>query len=136
MDSRQAALVVARGRAVIGLVSLTFPGVVNRVFLGAAAATPQAKALTRMVGVRDVALGVGALTSVKENTQGPEWLSMGAVADGVDGLVALALRHPPRRTRWIALFAGANAVFSLKLSRDLADARTAAANDASLEPSA
>jgi hypothetical protein len=136
MDNRQAALVIARTRAVIGLVSLTLPGLVNRVFLGAGAVTPHAKALTRMTGVRDVALGVGALTSVKENTQGPEWLSMGAVADGVDALVSFTMRGAPRRTRWIGVFAAGAAAISLKLSRDLADARAAAARGESLEPGA
>jgi hypothetical protein len=128
MDNRQIALVIGRARAVIGIVSLVLPGLVNRVFLGAGAANKHAKALSRMVGVRDLTLGVGTMTSVKEQTQGPDWLSMGAVADGVDALVALAARGVPRRTKLIGIVAAANAVVSLKIARDLADerARTAA----------
>jgi hypothetical protein len=125
MDNRQAALVLARGRAVLGLVALALPGVVNRAWLGAGAATPHAKALTRALGARDVVLGIGALTSVKENTQGPEWLSMGAVADGVDAIVSLFVRGAPRRTKLVALLAAGGAVAGLKLSRDLADERAA-----------
>jgi hypothetical protein len=123
LDSRQLALAIARGRAVLGLVGLVLPGLLNRSFLGAGAATPHAKALMRMAGIRDVALGVGALTSIKENTQGPEWLSMGALADGVDALALLLVRGAPRRARLVSLGAAATAVATLKLSRDLADER-------------
>jgi len=134
MDNRQAALVLARSRAVLGLVGLVLPGVLNRLWLGAGAATPHAKALTRALGARDVVLGIGALTSVKENTQGPEWLSMGAVADGVDAIASLLVRGAPRRTKLVALMAAGGAVAGMKLSRDLADERAAARS--ALEPGA
>jgi hypothetical protein len=133
MDNRQVALILARGRAVLGLVALAVPGVVSRLWLGAGAATPHGKALTRALGVRDVVLGVGALNAVKEDTQGPEWLSMGAVADGVDAIVSLTLRGTPRRTRLVALLAAGGAVAGLKLSRDLADQRSAAMTGSALE---
>jgi hypothetical protein len=134
MDNRQTALILARSRAVLGLVALVLPGVLNRLWLGKDAATPSAKALTRALGARDVVLGVGALTSVKENTQGPEWLSMGAVADGVDALVSLLVRGAPRRTRLVALPAAAGAIGGMLVARALADERTAARGSV-LEPS-
>jgi hypothetical protein len=124
MDIRQAALVLARARAVIGLAALFAPGLTNRLWLGAGASTPQGRALTRMLGVRDVALGVGALTSVKERTQGPEWLGMGALADGVDALVSFGVRGAPRRTRLVGIVAAVSALGAMKLSRDLADERS------------
>jgi hypothetical protein len=126
LDSRQFALVLSRGRAVIGLSALFLPGLVNRAWFGQKA-TPHAKALTRLLGVRDVVLGVGALTSVKEQTQGPEWLSMGAVADGVDALVTLFLRDAPKRSRLLAAGAAGSAVVAMVLARDLADQRAAVA---------
>jgi hypothetical protein len=135
MDTRQMAIVSARGRAVLGLVGLVLPGLLNRSFLGAGAATPHAKALMRMTGVRDVALGVGALTSVKENTQAPEWLSMGALADAVDAVAIFMVRGAPRRARLVGVFAAANAVVGLKLARDLADERAKLAASP-LEPGA
>ncbi|MCU1430035.1 MAG: hypothetical protein JWL83_4035 [Actinomycetia bacterium] len=132
MDNRQIALILGRGRAVIGLAALVLPGATIRLVLGAGAATPPAKALTRMLGVRDFAIGIGAITSVKEETQGPEWLSMGAFADGIDAVVFLTLRDAPRRARLIGVAAAGSAVFAMKVSRDLADARAveAAARDA------
>jgi hypothetical protein len=39
-----------------------------------------------MLGVRDVALGVGAITNLKEEKQDAEWVSMGAISDAVDSL--------------------------------------------------
>ena len=44
----------------------------------------------RMVGVRDIALGVGAITNLKEEKEDAEWVSMGALADGGDA-IALVL---------------------------------------------
>jgi hypothetical protein len=126
MDNRQAALLLARGRAVIGLAALTVPGLFNRLWLGGTKATSPAKAMTRAFGARELVLGIGTLTSVKEQTQGPEWLSMGAVADGVDAAVSLLVRGAPRRTRVIALVAAGSAVGAMKVARELADERAAA----------
>jgi hypothetical protein len=125
MDQRDVAIGMSRARTVVGLVSLALPGAASRLLFGGGASTPRSRALTRMMGVRDVAVGIGALTSVKERTQGPEWLSMGALADGVDALVALTTRHAPRRTRIVALVAAASAVVGMKIARDLADEREA-----------
>jgi hypothetical protein len=125
MDNRQLALVLGRARAVVGISAIALPGVVNFLWLGTGATNKHARALTRMLGIRDLALGVGALTSVKENTQGPEWLSMGAAADGVDALVSLLLRDTPRRTKLVGLVAATSAVVAMKVSRDLADERAA-----------
>jgi hypothetical protein len=134
LDTRQLALVLSRGRAVVGLSALFLPGIVNRVWFGQKA-TPHVKALTRIAGVRDVVLGVGALTSVKEQTQGPEWLSMGAVADGVDALVTLFLRDAPKRSRLLAAAAAGSAVVAMVIARDLADQRAAVASSG-FEPGA
>ena len=41
--------------------------------------------MARMFGAREVVLGVGTVTSVKERTQDAEWVSARAVADAVDG---------------------------------------------------
>jgi hypothetical protein len=79
-----------------------------------------------MLGARDLVLGVGALTSVKEGTQDAEWIGMGALADAVDGLVTLTSPGVPLRGRLLVPGELGCALLGLKLSRDLADARTAA----------
>jgi hypothetical protein len=125
LDTRSTALVLARGRAIVGLVLLFLPGLPARVWFGES--TPRIRALLRMVGVRDLILGVGALTTVKERTQDAEWIGMGAVADAVDGFVTVTAPGLPFRSRLVGPTALASAVLGLKLARDLADARKATA---------
>ena len=121
LDTRTTALVLGRSRAVIGLVLLFLPGLAAHLWFGES--SPRIRALLRMMGVRDLILGVGALTSVKERTQDAEWVGMGAVADAVDGFTTPRL---PLRGRLVGPVALGSAVLGIKLARDLADSRTAA----------
>ena len=95
LDSRSTALILARGRAILGLVMLVLPGLPARLMFGES--SPRIRALLRMVGVRDLILGVGALTTVKERTQDAEWVGVGAFADAVDGVVSLTSAAPSIR---------------------------------------
>jgi hypothetical protein len=123
LDHRQNALLLARGRALNGLVMLAVPGLVGRVLFGKQGSQPVTKALVRLVGIRDLVLGVGAITTVKEHTMDAEWVGVGAVADAVDGVVALAARGLPARSRLIALMGGGAAVVGTLAARALADDR-------------
>jgi hypothetical protein len=114
---------LARGRAIVGLLLFVVPGLAGRILLGES--SPRIRALLRMVGVRDLVLGVGALTSVKEGTQDAEWIGMGAVADAVDGLITLTSPGVPRRGRLLVPGELGCALLGLKVARDLADARNA-----------
>jgi len=125
LDTRTTALVLGRSRAVIGLVLVFLPGLAARLWFGENSA--RTRALLRMVGVRDLILGVGALTSVKEGTQDAEWIGMGALVDAVDGFVTLTAPGIPRRGRLVGPAALGSAALGLKLARDLADARETAA---------
>jgi hypothetical protein len=129
LDFRQAALALARGRAVNGLVMLAVPGLVGRLLFGKQGSQPVTKALVRLVGIRDVILGVGAITTVKEHTMDAEWVGMGAVADAVDGVVALAATGLPARSRLIAVVGGASAVVGMLAARGLADDRAAGVSE-------
>ena len=122
-DHRQVALLLARGRAVNGLVMLLLPGVVGWVLFGRAGREPTARALLRLVGVRDLVLGVGAITTLKERTMDAEWVGMGAVADAVDGLVSLATSGLTPRARVVSLIGGGAGAVGLLASRALADER-------------
>ena len=122
-DPRTIALVLARGRVVFGLLSLVVPGLVAKLVLGAN--SPHSRALLRMVGIRDVALGVGAITSLKEGTQDAEWVAMGALADAGDSL-AMWLAPIGWRRFANALFAKSMAIVGLLCARQLADQRTSA----------
>lgn len=126
-DPKQLAVYLARGRAVLGLVMTAAPGVVGRLLLGRGGATGPARALTRMMGIRDVALGVGAVTSLNETDHGPEWISMGAAADAVDALALTFGRGVTKRARLVGLVAAGAAAANLLLARQLADRREAEA---------
>ena len=124
-EPRQTALILARSRAVVGMILVFLPGLAAWLWFGES--SPRTRALLRMVGVRDLVLGVGALTSVKERTQDAEWVGMGAVADAVDGIVTLTLPGMPLRGRLVGPTALGSALVGIKVARDLADACEAAA---------
>ncbi len=122
-DHRRVALIIARARAVNGLVMLALPGVVGWAVFGQAGREPTAKALLRLVGVRDLVLGIGAITTLKEQTMDAEWVGMGAAADAVDGLVSLVTPGLAPQARIVSLIGGGAAAVGLLASRKIADAR-------------
>jgi len=126
LDDRTLALMIARGRVVLGLVASLLPGFVARAAPGDS--SPGTRALARMTGARDLALGVGAVTTLKEQTQDAEWVGMGAAVDILDGFALLVTRRLPRRARIAGLGALTAGVAGLLLARRLADARVADAN--------
>jgi hypothetical protein len=123
LEPRMLALVVARARVAVGAIGWALPGPAATFAHGDRASA--ARSLARMVGARDVALGLGALTSVKEGTQDAEWVGMGAVVDIVDGLALLLTRGLPKRARLLGLAALGCGVAGLSAARALADARDA-----------
>jgi hypothetical protein len=132
MDHRTNVLVVARGRIIMGLAMLFVPAIMLRVIFGKHASTPSARALARMFGARELVLGVGTVTSVKEGTQDAEWASASAAADAVDGLVMALSPGVPRRSRPAALVGAVSAAIGMQAARALADERTAAKTQAAL----
>jgi hypothetical protein len=120
------ALILARSRAIVGAILVFFPGLASWLWFGESSA--RTRALLRMVGVRDLVLGVGALTSVKEHTQDAEWVGMGAVADAVDGIVTLTVPGLPMRGRLVGPVALGSAFIGFQTARQLADTREAAAS--------
>jgi hypothetical protein len=132
MDQRTNVLVIARGRIVMGLAMLLVPSVMLRIMFGRDASTRTARVMARMFGAREVVLGVGTVTSVKERTQDAEWVSASAVADAVDGLVMAFSPGVPRRSRPAALIGASAAVVGMLAARAFADERNAATTAAAL----
>jgi len=120
-QTRKAAVYFARGRSLLGLGLAVLPRTATKIGVGKASAP--ASALMRMVGVRDLAIGLGAVAGVREGTQAPEWLGWGAVADGVDALALLLTPGLPKRARVVGLLAAGGAAAGMKLAWDLADQR-------------
>ena len=132
MDHRTNVLGIARGRIVMGLAMLLVPGVMLRVMFGRHTSTRSARALARMFGAREVVLGVGTVTSVKERTQDAEWVSACAVTDAVDGLVMDFSPGVPKRSRAAAFGGAAAAAVGMQAARAFADERSAAQTEAAL----
>ena len=121
---RLVALWVCRLRALLGLKLVLFPRLITKVGLGTP--TPVSTAVVRMVGVRDLAIGLGGVAGVREGTQAPEWMGWGAAADGVDALALLVTPGLPKRARLVGLLAAGSAVVGMRLAWELADERAAA----------
>jgi len=119
------AVLLARGRVGVGAAMLAAAGPLARLSLGSS--EPGARAAARLAGGRDLALGLGALTSVRESAHGPEWISMGALVDGIDAVVLLVTPRLPLRCRLFGVVAGASAVVGLLTARRLTDAQGARA---------
>ncbi|MDQ3933918.1 MAG: hypothetical protein M3340_04730 [Actinomycetota bacterium] len=75
-------------RMLVGLGSIAAP---HQAFRGAGLDTgknPQLPFMTRMFGVRDLALGAGALTTSGDERR--RWLQMAVMADAIDATAAIA----------------------------------------------
>jgi hypothetical protein len=107
---------VAVGRVGLGVAALVSPSVPARPWVGSSADELGAQVFGRALGARDLALGLGALTAVRETSAGSRsvgaWYAAGALSDALDVAVTLATwRRLPRATRWlVAASAGGAAV--------------------------
>jgi hypothetical protein len=119
--ARQLAVVVARARVGLGAAMLALATPTAALALGSR--ERRGRVAIRLAGGRDLALGLGALTSLRERTQDAEWVSMGALVDGIDAVVLLTTPGLPRRTRVVGLLAAGCAAAGFVASRRLADER-------------
>lgn len=120
------ALLLVRGIAVariaIGVVATLAPAATARFQFGSAA---PAQALTvRMLGARDLGLGLGALSAARHgNAALRGWAEAGALADAVDAaaFARSGRRAGVRATRLTTLVASSSAACSMWAARRLTD---------------
>ena len=112
---------LASGRIAIGVISLLAPGLVGRLMTGRDGTTGGSRLFARMVGARDLGLGLGVLVALDRGAPVRGWLEVSAVVDGIDaGACVLARRHLRTSVFPAALgLAGAGALLSGWLSREL-----------------
>jgi hypothetical protein len=121
------ALSLARGRIAIGAVSLLAPGLVGRAMTRNEGSQGGAALFARMVGARDIGLGLGTLIALDRGGPVRNWLEVSALVDGID-LAACLLARDHMRT---GVFPGAvglaatGTLVSAWLSRQLDSARRA-----------
>jgi len=96
------AQLVALGRIGIGCTALVAPTLMTRPWIGAGAATADARLLARTMGGRDLALGLGTLRALgADPAEARPWVALAGMADAVDATVTLlAFRRLPRLSRW------------------------------------
>jgi hypothetical protein len=121
MDTRDAAVALARGRIAIGVAALAAPKLAGRVMLGRSGSAAGASVFARMLGGRDIALGLGVVIALDRGAPVRGWLEAGALADGVDLAAALLAREEIPRASLVnaIVLATAGAVTGIVLSRRL-----------------
>jgi hypothetical protein len=109
MEARDMAVGLAGGRVAIGVVSIVAPGVVGRAMMGPEGDSGGARLVLRVVGARDLALGLGVLAALDRGAPVRDWLRASAVVDGLDAVACLLAR---KLLRPVVLPAAAGAAIS------------------------
>jgi hypothetical protein len=121
MERRDLAVSLARGRIAIGVVSLLAPELVGRTITGRAGSEGGTRLFVRMVGARDLGLGLGVLVALDRSAPVRSWLEASAVVDGLDAAACLLARHHIRASVFPGAvgLAAAGALLSAWLAREL-----------------
>src|SRR5688572_16544515 len=92
---------ISLGRILFGTVFISQPKVMDQGWIGKQARLPGAQVLTRAVGARDLALGLGGLqAAVRNDGSARPWMAAAALCDAVDfGATWSAGRRIPRKAR-------------------------------------
>jgi hypothetical protein len=96
MKPRYLAVGLAGGRIAMGAVSLLAPGVVGRAMMGTGGDAGGIRLLLRVVGARDLVLGIGVLAALDRGASVQGWLRASAVVDGLDAAGSVLARHQLR----------------------------------------
>jgi hypothetical protein len=127
MEAKDLAVGIAGGRVAIGLASLAAPGLVAHMMTGSRRSGGETSLFARMVGARDVGLGLGALIALGRDAQVRGWLEASALVDGVDVAACLLARDHLRRSVFpgVVGLAASGALLSAWLARELDQASPA-----------
>ena len=109
MEARDLAVGLACARIAVGVVSLLAPGLMVRAMMGPEGHSSGTRLLLRVVGVRDLALGIGVLVALDRDAPVRGWLRASAVVDGLDAAGSLLARHHLRSTVFPAAAGAATA---------------------------
>jgi hypothetical protein len=126
MEARDLAVSLARARIAIGVVSLLAPELVRRTMTGPNGPAGGTRLFARMVGARDLGLGLGVLLALDRGAPVRGWLEASALVDGIDAAACLLARHNMRTGVLPAAVGGAaaGALLSAWLARELAPAQS------------
>ena len=121
MERRDVAVGLARGRVAIGVVSLLAPAFVGRMMTGRDGSGGGTTLFARMVGARDLGLGLGLLIALGRGAPVRGWLEASALVDGIDAAACLLARDHIRTSMFPGAvgLAAAGALLSVWLARQL-----------------
>ena len=121
MEERDLALILARGRIAFGVVSLVAPGLVARTMTGPGGSEGGTRLFVRMIGARDLGVGLGLQVALDRDTPTRGWLEASAVVDGIDAAACLLARNHLRPGVFPGTFAlaASGALLSAWLARQL-----------------
>jgi hypothetical protein len=119
MEPRDMAIAQARGRMAFGAAFLVAPGLAARGWVGADAMRPGTRVITRALGARDLALGLGVVIAIDRGAPVRGWLEASALSDGVDLLATLVGGRalPPAGRGAVMVLAAASAGVAAWLAR-------------------
>jgi len=108
-------------RAAIGLASLAAPGLVARAMTRGERRGGGTSLFARMVGARDLGLGLGALIALDRGAPVRGWLEVSALVDGVDVAACLLARDHIRTSVFpgVVGLAATGALLSAWLAQEL-----------------
>ncbi len=92
MDPRPLVRILAIGRIVVGAACVLAPEQVAERLLGKTGRKPEAQYMLRLFGVRDLVLGAGTLSALRDSGAARRWLLAGAASDGVDLAATISAR--------------------------------------------
>jgi len=121
MEDKVLTVALAQARIGFGVVSLLAPGVVARAMTGSDEGGM--KLFVRMIGARDLALGLGLQAALTRETPTRGWLETGAVVDGIDAVASVLGRQHLRAGVFPGVLGAATggALLSAYLARGSAD---------------
>jgi hypothetical protein len=93
MEERDLAVTLARGRIAFGVVSLLAPGLLARTMTGGDESEGGTRLFVRMIGARDLGVGLGLHLALDRDAPTRGWLEASAVIDGIDVAACLLARH-------------------------------------------
>jgi len=105
-EAQKVAQGLAVGRVLVGVSLCVAPNVAAQ-WAGDDVRNAGAHVITRALGARDAALGLGTLTSVHEPSHLRRWLVASSACDAADFVVMLAGPRSPRRSLVLAMAAAA-----------------------------
>jgi hypothetical protein len=126
MEGRGLAVSLAGGRIAIGVVSLLGPGLVGRTMTGRDGSRAATRLFARMVGARDLGLGLGLVVALNRGAPVRGWLEASAVVDGIDAAACLLARDHIRPSVFPGALglAATGALLSAWLARQLDPAQS------------